>query len=182
MGQNWILSNPVDLCWAKLNFLSKNEFCYTKVNFVEQHWNLLTKLQMSHTASHSTFIAASHADAGPDQRISPSAAYMRLWTGPQLVQVMACRLFGAKPIPEPMLTFCQLDPWEQTSVKCESKYKSFHSWDCIWKCRLRNGGHFAEGEMSLSRFYMPKKVSMNNPFLDCRANVKVTGLLGDSGT
>ena len=30
---------------------------------------------------------------------------------------MACRLVGAKPLPEPMLTYCQLDPWEQTSVK-----------------------------------------------------------------
>ena len=25
-----------------------------------------------------------------------------------LVQVMACRLFGAKPLPEPMLAYCQL--------------------------------------------------------------------------
>ena len=27
-----------------------------------------------------------------------------------LVQVMACRLLGTKPLPEPMLAFCQLDP------------------------------------------------------------------------
>ena len=27
-----------------------------------------------------------------------------------LVQIMACRLFGAKPLPEPMLTYCLLDP------------------------------------------------------------------------
>ena len=40
---------------------------------------------------------------------------------------MACRLFGTKPLPEPMLTYCQLDPWEQTSVEIESKYKTFHS-------------------------------------------------------
>ena len=33
----------------------------------------------------------------------PSAAYMRQWTGPSSVQVMACRLFGAKPLPEPMM-------------------------------------------------------------------------------
>ena len=25
------------------------------------------------------------------------------------------------------------------------KYKSFHSWKCIWKLRLRNGGHFFQG-------------------------------------
>ena len=27
-----------------------------------------------------------------------------------LAQVMACRLFSAKPLPQPMLTYCQLDP------------------------------------------------------------------------
>ena len=36
---------------------------------------------------------------------------------------MACRLVGAKPLPDPMLTFCQLDPQEQTTVKFESKCK-----------------------------------------------------------
>ena len=34
----------------------------------------------------------------------PSAAYMRQWIGSALVQIMACRLFGAKPLPEPILT------------------------------------------------------------------------------
>ena len=32
---------------------------------------------------------------------------------------MACRLFGAKPLPEPMLAYCQLDPWEQIYVEIE---------------------------------------------------------------
>ena len=43
----------------------------------------------------------------------PSAAYtcMRQWTGTILVQVMACRLCGAKPLPEPKLAYCQLDSW-----------------------------------------------------------------------
>ena len=40
---------------------------------------------------------------------------------------MACRLFGAKPLPEPMPTSCQLDTYEQNSVKFESKFKVFHS-------------------------------------------------------
>ena len=39
-----------------------------------------------------------------------SAAYMRHWTGSTLVKVKACRLAGAKPFPEPMLTHCQLHP------------------------------------------------------------------------
>ena len=33
------------------------------------------------------------------------------------VQIMACRLAGAKPLSEPMLEYCYLDPWEQTSVQ-----------------------------------------------------------------
>ena len=77
---------------------------------------------------------------------SPSAAYMHHWTGSALVQIMACRLIGAKPLSEPMLEYCYLDPYEQTSVKFESKYKTFHSWKCIWKCRLGNGGHFSRGQ------------------------------------
>ena len=56
--------------------------------------------------------------------------YMRRWTGSALVQIMTCRLFGAQPLPEAMVTHCQ-----QSSVKFESKYKTFHSIKCIWKCR-----------------------------------------------
>ena len=40
----------------------------------------------------------------------PSDAYMCQWTGSTLVQIMACRLFGAKPLHEQTLTYCQLDP------------------------------------------------------------------------
>ena len=36
----------------------------------------------------------------------PSAAYTRQWTGSTLVHVMAWRLFGAKPLPEPILAYC----------------------------------------------------------------------------
>ena len=46
----------------------------------------------------------------------PSAAYMRQWTGSPLVQVKACRLFGAKPLPEQMLHYCQWDSWEHISI------------------------------------------------------------------
>ena len=84
------------------------------------------------------------------QPISASAAYMYRWTGPTLVQLMACRLFGAKRLPE-LLNYCQLDLWEQNSVKFESKYKTFHSWKCVRNCRLRNGGHCAQGEISLKK-------------------------------
>ena len=59
---------------------------------------------------------------------------MHQWIGSALLQIMACRLFGAKPLSEPMLAYCQLDSWEQISVK--SEFYHFHSRKCIWKCRL----------------------------------------------
>ena len=40
----------------------------------------------------------------------PSAAYMRQWIGSALVHIMACRLFGVKPLSKPMLGYYQLDP------------------------------------------------------------------------
>ena len=52
--------------------------------------------------------------------LPPSAAYMRQWTWSSLVQVMACRLSGAKPLPGPMLPYCQLNPEEQILVKFKS--------------------------------------------------------------
>ena len=42
--------------------------------------------------------------------ISFSAAYMCQLIGLALVQIMACRLFGTKPLSEPMLDYGQLDP------------------------------------------------------------------------
>ena len=75
----------------------------------------------------------------------PSAACMRLWTGSALVPVMACRLFGAKPLPAPMLVYCQLDSWEQISVNFESKFYNFHPGKCIWNCRLPKWRPFCPG-------------------------------------
>ena len=34
-----------------------------------------------------------------------------------LVQVMVCLLFAAKPLPEPKLTYCQIDPYLRNSIK-----------------------------------------------------------------
>ena len=56
---------------------------------------------------------------------SPSDAYMHQWCGSALVQVMACLLFDAKPLPEPMLVYCQSHSWEQISVKFDSEFLSF---------------------------------------------------------
>ena len=62
----------------------------------------------------------------------PSAAYIRQWTGLVLVQIMACRLDGAKPLFEPLLTYCQLDPKEHLSITLYSKLKYLHSRKMRW--------------------------------------------------
>ena len=56
--------------------------------------------------------------------------------GSSLVQVMACRLIGTKPFPEPQLAYYQLDSWEHISVKFESEFYPFHSRKCKWMCHL----------------------------------------------
>ena len=52
---------------------------------------------------------------------------MRQWTGLSLVQVMDCRLLGAKPLPEPIQVYYQLASYEQISVKFEPELYNFHS-------------------------------------------------------
>ena len=60
-----------------------------------------------------------------------------VWTtGATFIQIMVCRLLGAKPLPEPMLVYCQLDSWEQISVKFKSEFYHFYSRQCIWICHL----------------------------------------------
>ena len=41
-----------------------------------------------------------------------------LWTGSSLVQLKACHRFGTKPLPEAMLTYCQLDPLKNRMLLC----------------------------------------------------------------
>ena len=57
----------------------------------------------------------------------------------------ACRLFGTKPLPKPVLTYCQLDSWKRISVKFESEFYHFHSRKCIWKCHLPERRPFCSG-------------------------------------
>ena len=79
-----------------------------------------------------------------------SVAYMHQLTGSSLVQVMACCLFGTKPLPEPMLAYCKLDSWEQIPVKLEWKHYHFHSRKCIWKCGLPKWRPFCPGGSQLT--------------------------------
>ena len=84
---------------------------------------------------------------------SPSnAACVCQWPGAVLVQVMACCLFGAKPLPEPMLAYCQLDSWEQIAVKIEWEFYHFHSRKFIRNCRLPKWRPFCPGGDELIQY------------------------------
>ena len=61
---------------------------------------------------------------------------------------MACRLFGTKPLPEPMLAYCQLDSWEHILVKLNLNSIIFIQENTIENVVCQNGGHFVQGEMS----------------------------------
>ena len=64
-------------------------------------------------------------------------------------------LFGAKPLPEPMSAYCQLDSWEQISGKFESEFYHFHSKKCIWNCRLPKWRPFCPGGDELMELWSP---------------------------
>ena len=118
--------NHVSKRVLSFNVFSDNEHCLTPRNkqFKNSHKNI-----ERHTAH--TIVSWLNLNSPP-----PSAAYMSQWTGSSLVQVMACRLFGAKPLPELMLAYCLLDTWGHISVKFEFEFYHFHSRKCIWKGRL----------------------------------------------
>ena len=56
-----------------------------------------------------------------------SDAYMRQFSRQSLVQRMTCHLIGAKPLCEPMLTYCHIYHRENISIKYQSKFKKMSS-------------------------------------------------------
>ena len=68
--------------------------------------------------------------------LRPNVAYMRQYNIPTLLRIMACSLFDAEPLSEPMLPYCALDLKKHMSVRFYLRFWSFHSEKCTWKCRL----------------------------------------------
>ena len=63
----------------------------------------------------------------------PNATWEFLGVISSWFQVMVCRLFRAMPLPQSMMTYCELDPQEHSSVKFVMKLKHFLWCNCIWK-------------------------------------------------
>ena len=121
------------------------EWCKRGCNGIKAWWRHDIKCFQYH----SPFVKGTHIHNGLYivNSLRPSDAYMRQYNIPTLLQIMTCRLFGAKPLSEPTLPYCQLIPTEHISMKFYSKFTSFHSRRCTGKCRLRNGGHFVSASM-----------------------------------
>ena len=99
------------------------------------------------------YIATQSATIILGMQINPSSsstAYMCQWSGSALFQVMACRLFDAKPLPKSVLVYCQLDSFEQLSVKFELEFYYFHSRKCTRNCRLLKWRQFCPGRDELN--------------------------------
>ena len=54
-----------------------------------------------------------------------------------MAQITTCRLFGDKPLSEPMLFYWQLEPTKYNSIQFYLKFKRCRSRKCTWKCRLQ---------------------------------------------
>ena len=83
---------------------------------------------------------------------------MRQQTRPLSVQIMNCHVFGARPS-EPIEVYCEINHWNQISVKIILKHNTFHSTKWLWKCCLQNSSFFISAsvcqKLYISRLFYP---------------------------
>ena len=120
-----------------------NAHCYSN------HSNILTIA--SDTMVSSIFMIAFEAVVGWCKSLEVKHQCLtHMWILLSLVQIMACCLFAAKPLPEPVLTICQMDPTEQHFIQFESNPKTFLPINWIWKYDLQNDKQFGQASLCLS--------------------------------
>ena len=114
---------------SKETFITDVYFCFgTRRGKIPCHGADLIKHRSCRDLIGKSFIIVWYLDLTyppPPLPPPPSAAHMSQWIGSALVQIMACRLFGVKPLSKPMLGYCQLDCQEQTSVKLNLEFLWF---------------------------------------------------------
>ena len=62
-------------------------------------------------------------------------------------------MLGDKPLPEPILTWCQSGHLKQRSVKFESEHDVLLSWSTFVKCRLQDISHFPQASVWTLTFH-----------------------------
>ena len=80
--------------------------------------------------------------------ISPSAAYMRHWIGSALVQIIACRLFGAEPLSKPMLGLLFIGPSGTNFSEILIKIQIFSFRKMRLKISSAKWRQFCQGDLS----------------------------------
>ena len=109
---------------AQFNIYMRHTFSGTAGVNNQRAKNLWTQLQQDRCPGSCAVVKLiTSIICHPLNSSSSSAEYICKLIGLALVQVMACRLFGTKPLPKPMLAYCKFDSWQQTSVTFEAKYK-----------------------------------------------------------
>ena len=105
---------PLPLPTPKLHARYCASISSCRYNNIGSHWYWLSLITKRRVSYHNTVLAnwIDFINSFP-----PSAAYMRQWIWSTLVQIMACRLFGAKPLCKSMLGYCQLDPRQKNSMR-----------------------------------------------------------------
>ena len=110
IGHHWFMYCLV-ACAALRHYLNKWRLVI-KRNEVQWNWNLNTIIFIQQNVFQNVAwkLAAILFRSQCVNSSPPCAAYMRQWVGSALVQIMACHLFGAKPLSKPMPWYCQFDP------------------------------------------------------------------------
>ena len=80
--------------------------------------------------------------------LNPNDVYSQQ-TGSSLVQVMACRWIGDKPLPEAMMTFVN-----QTQWNLAQNTTHFYRRKCTWKCLLYGISHICQISVCLMGVYL----------------------------
>ena len=78
----------------------------------------------------------------------PSAAYMRQWIDSTFVQIMACHLFGTKPLSDQMLLNVNWTPGNKFQWNLNRNSIIFIQENALENVVCTNGSHFIQGEMS----------------------------------
>ena len=93
-----------------ISYLAKSALPITQFLGDQSFWNFAPRMTMILLCSAKYWMVQVHSTTECMLNSSPpSDACIRQWIGSALVQIMACRLFGTKPLSKPMQSYCQLD-------------------------------------------------------------------------
>ena len=151
LGQHW---RHQAITWTNVDLSSaRSSYIHLMAISQEIHQSSVTKLSMKITQ----FKISLKSPRGQWVKVPlairnfnsmwPCDAIWHWGSWPALVLVITCHLISAKPLPEPVLTYCWVDSEEYTSVKLKSKHNDFLSKKLVWKCHLQNVCHFVQASM-----------------------------------